>query len=144
MKGTEIDVMLRGLKSYGGVLAFDQLWHVEPGKMYVINNKPSRHPGEHWIVLDWTRRRPYMFDSFGYPPRLYGLPPMQHWRRALQHPKADTCGIYCIYYIVHRSKHYSPERMFESYTRNKIRNDKHITSWLERRVRTLSWKGATS
>jgi len=144
MKGSEIDALLRGVPKYGGVFAFDRLDYLHPGKVYVVNNKPSTHPGEHWIVVDMTLRQPYLFDSFGKHPKYYGLPPMKHWKRALQDPKSYTCGVYCIYYIVHRTKHISPEHMFRKFTRRRVQNDRRVLTWLRRWSRTLPWKGATS
>ena len=126
MKGSQIHKMLRGVKKYGGILASDELKYAKPGKMYVVNTKPRRHPGEHWIVLDWSRRLPYFFDSFGHSPKYYGFPPMQHWKKHLQDPNSDTCGLYCIYYVMHRAKHYSPERMFELFPR---KNDARLLMW---------------
>ena len=140
MRGSEIDLMLRKVQKYGGVLAFDQLKHLKPGKMYVVNTKPSTHPGEHWLVLDLTRQRPYLFDSFGNPPKFYNLSAMKHWKRHLQDPNGDTCGVYCIYYIVHRSKHFSPERMFKDFSRNRKENDRRVLKWLGKWSRTLSRK----
>ena len=144
MKGSEIDILLRGVKHYGGVLAFDQLDRTHTNKMYVVNTKPSTHPGEHWIVLDFTQRKPFLFDSFGNPPRLYNLPSMLYWKRHLQDSNSYTCGVYCIYYIVHKSRHYSPVRMFKDFSRNRKRNDRRVIKWLGKWSRTLSRKGVTS
>ena len=113
--------------------------NLKPGKMYVVNSKPSTHPGEHWLVIDWTYQKPYLFDSFGNSPKYYGLPPMKHWKRALQDPKSDTCGVYCMYYIVHRSKHYSPERMFHKFQRHRKKNDMRVLKWFRMWTRTLSY-----
>jgi len=137
MKGSKIDDLLRGVPKYGGVLAFDQIEFITPGKYWVVNSKPSNHPGEHWLVIDWTHKHPFLFDSFGKSPMFYGLTPMRHWKRHLQHPDSVTCGIYCVYYIVHRAKHYSPERMFQHFTKMRIQNDSRIKTWLRKRSKTL-------
>ena len=127
-------MLLSGIEAYGGMLAIDELPHLKRGKMYVVNTKPVDHPGEHWIVIDWTKKRPYLFDSFGNPPKFYGLPKVAYWKRHLQHPDSDTCGAYSVYYVINRSRHYSPMHMFEQYGRNKQNNDKRIEQWLKNRL----------
>lgn len=135
MKGSEIHALLRGVKMYGGVLAFDQLNLMRAGKLYVVNSKPSTHPGLHWLVIDLTKRKPYFFDSFGRPPKYYGLPPMQHWDRALQDARNDTCGVWCAYFVVQRSRRRSPHSMFSIFVaRNKQHNDERILKWLKNRL----------
>ena len=134
MKGSDIDMLLGGIKAYGGVLAIDQLRHLKRGKMYVVNTKPADHPGEHWIVVDWTNKRPYFFDSFGNPPKFYGLPKIAFWKRHLQHPDSDTCGVYSVYYVIHRSRRYSALHMFEHYGRNRKANDEKIVQWLKKHI----------
>lgn len=137
MKAYEVAMLLKGVKPFGGVLAIDQLRHLKRKKMYVVNTKPSDHPGEHWIVIDWMNRRPYMFDSFAQAPKYYGLPKMNYWKRQLQQFDSDTCGAYCVYYIVHRSRRHSPEYMFKDYGKNRKRNDRRIVEWLKWRLRHL-------
>ena len=107
------------------------------GKMYVVNTKPADHSGEHWIVIDWTKKHPYMFDSFGKTPKFYRLPKIAYWKRHLQHPDADTCGVYCAYYVVHRERQQSPDYMFQNYTRDKRNNDRRIMKWFKSRLKHL-------
>ena len=137
MKGSVIDKILRGVEGYGEVLSIDQLHHLKRGKMYIVNTKPSYHPGEHWIVIDRTKKQPYLFDSFGKTPKFYGLPKMTYWKRHLQHPDSNTCGIYSMYYIVQRSRHYSPEYMFEQYGANRTNNDRKVQQWLKNRLQQI-------
>lgn len=130
MKGSDVFHLLYDVKYFGGVLASNQLSRMKPGKCYVINTKPSKHDGEHWVVIDRTTKRNYFFDSFGNPPEFYRFPTMCYSPHHLQAPKSSVCGIYCCYYIVNRSYGYSLKRILQPFGKNKNKNDKYVMDWL--------------
>jgi hypothetical protein len=129
MNGGDLAYLLKDVKTFGGVFAKDQLPRDRKKKTLIVNTKPSTHPGEHWIVLDYTTRKPTFFDSFGQSPTFYNFQPMSFSRRILQ-GNSDLCGVYCMYYVVHRSKGFSYSRMFRNFSKHTRVNDKHITQWL--------------
>ena len=129
MKGSAIVSALSDVTVFGGVFASDQLHRIKKGKVYVVNTKPVNHPGEHWIVIDWTTRRPFFFDSFGRDPQTYGFPSMKYSTYKLQHLKSNTGGMYVTYYVVYKSMGYSIERMMKTFTKNTKKNDRFIRKW---------------
>ena len=77
---------------------------------YVVNTHENYLPGEHWVVVHYTKDRLIYFDS-------YGLPPPDNIYRALLNTGAlvgrelsyfnqrvqgirNTCGLHCIYFIL--------------------------------------------
>ena len=135
MKSSDIAYILKNVATFGGVLAIDQLQWLRKGKCFVVNTMPSHHPGRHWIVIDWINSVPFLFDSFGKPPSYYGLP--RHWSYSntiLQHPNSDTCGLYCIYYIVQRNKKITARQIVKPFGRNKKKNDAYVVKWIQNKI----------
>ena len=97
MNGEDISFFLQDENRFGTVLAIDQLQHVHPGKVYVLNSNPSYKKGRHWIVLDMTSE-PYFFDSFGNSPTFYNLPRVNIHRK-LYKTKQKMCVVYIVYTI---------------------------------------------
>lgn len=128
MKGSDVDYLLRDSDIYGGVLASNQLRFIKKGKLYVVNTKPSTHPGLHWTIIDNSGPRRYFFDSFGHSPGYYGFKEMPYWPRGLQ-GDSDTCGLWCCYYAVNKDKNKTPAQMFKRFNNNKKANDRFVIKW---------------
>lgn len=104
----------------GGVIARNELSKVPttPTPLgYVVNTKPSSHPGEHWVAvyLDKDPRKPAeFFDSLGNHPRLYGQAFLDflnygkrgfvHLSSRLQGNQLPACGHYAIYFVLLRAR----------------------------------------
>ena len=116
MEGGEIELFLKHLPVFGGVFSIDEIANLPWNRIFVVNSKPSYHRGEHWFCLDLTGKGPYLFDSFGNSAEYYGLPSMKYWNQPIQDSTSNTCGLHCIFYIVHKSKGYSPDRMFKHFS----------------------------
>lgn len=129
-KGSDIEAFLHRIDIFGGVLASDEIGKVRRGKCYVVNTKPRTHAGEHWVVVDWTRKKKYFFDSFGNSPTFYGFPKTDYCGRHLQHADAETCGLYAIYYVVQRGNRRSTSTLLQPFARDKKYNDEFVRLWL--------------
>ena len=98
MNGEDISFFLQDEDQFGSVLAIDQLQHVQPGKVYVLNSNPSYKKGRHWIVLDMTSE-PYFFDSFGNSSTFYNLPPCNYNSKKIVQDKKVMCVVSIVYTI---------------------------------------------
>ena len=88
---------------------------------YVINTARHGGPGEHWVVvwLDRGGRGEYV-DSYGLPPfhrdietflRRHCARGFHFSPRLLQGVLSMTCGPYCVYYVLKKSRGFSMERV---------------------------------
>jgi hypothetical protein len=87
-------------------------WPDQPPHALVVNTDTSNLPGQHWIAIYVTAdRRGEVMDTYGL------LPPTtvqrwlnrntRHWTantRLLQPPNSDSCGQFCIDFLVRRAK----------------------------------------
>lgn len=82
----------------------------------VLNTHPSIQPGEHWLGLYFDENKKCdFFDSFGFSPAFYGLYNyinkfsfnLDFNKNQLQDYESDSCGYYCIFFILLRSRHFS-------------------------------------
>ena len=77
--------------------------------LLVANTDTSDLPGSHWVAV-WINRhgRGYFFDSYGFPPKMYGQELHQFMndntsqyttqKRQLQAQSSDVCGQWCVYF----------------------------------------------
>lgn len=92
---------------FNGVFAMDMLpEHVQPGAT-VINTDDSDEPGSHWCCVFKDGETQYM-DSYGLPPTdqrcLDFLGETFSFNTLpLQLEISNTCGFYCIYFIIKRA-----------------------------------------
>ena len=114
--------------SFRGVYASDQLralpkpLHLPAS--YVINEDIASEKGSHWVVLYINEhRKAEYFDSYGEPP----IKPIQRFIRRLtwspstrnnvqlQNFNTQTCGPFCLLYLVRKAQGYSLENMIQTY-----------------------------
>lgn len=104
-----------------GVFSIDKLPNVThlPASA-VVNTDPSHLPGTHWIAffIDKSSKCSF-FDSFGKPPSFYMMDKylnsecksIEINKHQLQGLTSETCGFYCIYFIVLMSRGFSLENI---------------------------------
>ena len=115
-------------RAFEGVYASDQLKQIpKPLTLpatYVINEDLSTRPGTHWIALflDNDGTADY-FDSYGLPP----IKPIVHFIKRisqrqsipnkiqLQSFKSQTCGPFCIFYLIKRHEGFTLEKMINAF-----------------------------
>ena len=103
-----------GRSNFLGVYAIDQLPRITCFPCcLVVNTDPFYKPGEHWVAIYFEKNRSCeFFDSFGIPPDYYGLNKyidrvsrsVTYNNIQLQEMNSSSCGYYCIYYILLKSR----------------------------------------
>lgn len=122
---------------FKGVYACDRLPRTIPKRspaVLVANTDPSSLPGKHWVAYYFTSGDTvYYFDSSGLPPYNSSLQKLlrQRKRRCLVgrriQGRDQTCGYYCLYFILAMIRGYS----FECFGDDLNANDRLV----RRRVR---------
>jgi len=125
-----------GVRGGGGVKALDELTHPSQD-IFVVNADPIWRPGSHWMALYTPPLDQPMefFDPLGKPP---GPEIMNfiHTRSYLYQTQrlqnANTCGEFCLYYIMHRVRGRSLMDIISDFTRNTTLNDTIVTNFAQK------------
>ena len=80
------------------------------GKFVIANTDTSDGPGKHWVTFFFINQGPYeFFDSLGKTPEFCNVgfetmlqTPYLMNCNCLQDFGSDTCGLYCVYYVMYR------------------------------------------
>ncbi len=101
--------------------------------LYIIcNTAPTWSRGEHWIAI-YIINNKYgeFFDSYGREPNkhfkrfMYSrCKKIVHNKKKLQGLFSNTCGAWCLYFLLYRSRGYSMNRIVKRI------NDKDMLSWM--------------
>ena len=101
----------------------------------ICNTDPASQPGEHWICIyiDHYGVGEY-FDSFGLPPlfqefELYLTNYCVSWsfnRQTVQSVTSSTCGLYCMYYLIMRSKGFTLRELLNVFSHDYVSNDEIV------------------
>lgn len=83
---------------------------IKKDKFVIANTDTRGGPGKHWVTFYFTDKGPdEFFDSLGKTPEYYNVGFERVLRRdyltncdRLQDFGSDTCGMYCIYYVMCR------------------------------------------
>lgn len=106
---------------------------------YVINTERQEGPGEHWVVVSFDgRERGEYFDSFGLPAVyrdiedfIFHCQSYRYNQHVLQDPPSSTCGLYCMYYVLKKSRGFSMERLLSTFHPHKLWfNDRKVAALL--------------
>ncbi|MCP3663185.1 MAG: hypothetical protein GY696_11935 [Gammaproteobacteria bacterium] len=107
---------------------------------FVTNIEPDTLPGSHWVAIYMDKDgQTEFFDSYGRNPetRQIVLYLKKHGRNLrcnteeLQGPFSSACGQFCIYYLYHRLRNHSIEKITGRFTpKNFKSNDVIVTQWL--------------
>ena len=132
-------------KTFCGVFAADEL----PEKIdtfpcgFVVNTDPSTEPGTHWVVFSFpSHGEGEFFYSYGYPPEDYGEPFKSYkigiWnKRKIQSSWSEVCGQYCIFYLYHRSRGYSMNKIVNLFSSNTELNDCNVACYVKKHFNTV-------
>ena len=131
--------------SFQGVHASDQLTQIQTPvhfpASYVINEHRFTKGGSHWIAPYIDHQTVEYFESYGQPHipsfkkfiRRLSQQQMSHNEKQLQSFQTQTCGPFCIFYLIKKQEGSSLEKMIKTYfTTNPFKlliNDMII--WLE-------------
>lgn len=128
---------------WGGVYAVDELPLERPVQksIYVINTDVSTGPGLHWVVVFLPRQDLHgeFFDSLGQDLTAYHnnikdfmFTNVSHYlfnAKRLQQDSSSVCGLYCIYYIMHRCSGLSLPDIVNHFGSNVACNDFKVFNW---------------
>ena len=113
MNSLEITRILRTYcPEFGGVFAANEMSQLVSPSFSILNTDEVGYGGKHWIAMYINDERCEFFDSFGNAPIFYH----NYWHDfllnktgsyycsdvRLQKPGTDTCGKFCIYYVIMR------------------------------------------
>ena len=101
----------------------------------ICNTDPASQPGEHWICIyvDHYGVGEY-FDSFGLPPlfkefKKYLTEYCVSWifnDKTIQSITSNVCGLYCMYYLIMRSKGFTMRELMKVFSDDCVSNDKIV------------------
>jgi hypothetical protein len=138
MNSNEIANKLKCLDCFLGVFPRDILPSIKTLPVgLIINTHPSGKPGEHWLAvyIDSDGFGDY-FDSYGNEPMHRSIIAFLNkncssgWksnRTILQSLTSETCGQYCVVYLILRCRGFSNEEFLRFFSRKTRLND--ITAW---------------
>ena len=126
--------LLKTYKCFKGVYPLDLLpYNLTPPINIIINTDPSYLPGEHWVCV-CINKDGYgkYFDSFGLPPlkkeifnylQKMCVNGWSYNKIALQNISSETCGHYCVLYIIFRCQGLTNKVFMSQFGRNTLKND---------------------
>lgn len=119
--------------TFGGVFARNKVPTIPKRKYisYVVNTDPSHKPGEHWVAFFFTPSEVYYFDPYGIPParfeRILNSRRKRHYFGRRLQGLGQTCGHYCLYFILCMQTHYA----FNIFGNNFNVNDRIVKQFVE-------------
>ena len=128
-----------------GVFARDELpdlVHVQRPFALIFNTDSHDKPGQHWLAIYGPSDAPLeFFDSFGMPPSYYGFSiSFIYSCISLQSFSSALCGNYTIYFIYHRSRNVSYNKII-SFLKSLSNSDSHVKAYvysLQKANRTIN------
>lgn len=103
---------------------------------FIINTDRRRDKGKHWVAVYATRQNAEFFDSFGRKPSFYARAftdfftrnnlTLQYNDRKLQSDSSNTCGYYCIYYLINRCRGVPMTDIIRTFSNDLYNNDMFV------------------
>ena len=126
---------------FKGVYALDQIASLKPSvpAAYVINTKPIRSSGEHWLaVYIMSNRKAVYFDSFGLQPHHSQIirflkKHATKWtfsRKMIQNPFTVVCGEHCIVFLCRFHRFEQIQFAVKTYGNNMLKNDRQALKFV--------------
>ena len=109
---------------------------------FIANTDPSTEPRTHWVEFYFpTELKAAFFDSYGYPTEHYRdtFPDYLNnnsyeWEfsnRKLQSIWSDVCGQYCIFYLSHRARGHSMNKIVQLFSNDTMLNDVKVSRFVK-------------
>ena len=129
-------------KIYGKILSLDQVpkfVNTFP-TWFIINNEISSEPGEHWIVLYFTKiNEPAdFFDSLGKKPSSYGKnltklltfhwPTFRYVNKPIQSSYSQGCGFFTLYFIIKKSRGFIFQKIMKTFSLSNLKKNEEIVT----------------
>lgn len=130
---------------FGGIYSIDELDYLTPekGKFYICNTDRIFNKGKHWIVIFWDiiSNNIEYFDSLGKFPLNNFIIFMKKSKkkiiyntRRIQNLNSDTCGYFCLYFIVLRCNSITFKQITNHFSNDLINNEKHVQSFINQSI----------
>ena len=119
------------------VLPIDQFAQLEKTGLFIVNNKPTGHRGEHWFAVATDCSPVEVFDSTGTNPCVY-WPDLQSKLgdefimnpTRLQSHQSTVCWAYALYYCIKHVLGIPLTNILFKFTNDCTYNDYCITSFM--------------
>ncbi len=145
MNEYQLNRLLRLCPQFGGVFSADNIQIGETPSFIVVNTDRVGLGGTHWVVMYLNETQSEFFDSLGQAPTCYHKewatllaetsPQYAYNDVRLQDSMSQTCGHFCIYYILKRHHGNSFNDIIERFDDNLLqKNDRFVLKF----VNTLS------
>ena len=121
----------------------------------IANTDPSSEIGSHWLAFFFTEEQNgqqnavsgQFFDSFGQPPSYYSSS-FEHFldkhssewdfnKRKLQSSWSDVCGQYCIFYLSHRARGHSMNKIVQFFSKDTMSNDVKVSQFVKNNFKVM-------
>lgn len=115
---------------------------------FVANIDPSSESGTHWVAFYFpSEQKGEFFDSYGQPPHHY-RDAFEHflnkhtlaWEfntRKLQSIWSDVCGQYCIFYLSHRARGQSINKIVQLFSNDTMLNDMKVSQFVKNHFKVM-------
>ena len=119
---------------FKGVLARDEVpTKISFPSCYIINTKPRKHPGEHWLAIYYEKNKvATFFDSYAQEPKVYKLKSFlsktskdYNYNKIRVQGKSSFCGYYCLLFLLLKARNRT-DIFFKYFDNNLKLNDKKI------------------
>ena len=110
---------------------------------FIFNNEPSTEAGMHWLAFYFPEKgQSEFFDSYGFPPEFYTPNFTKCIKNSKRHintkllQSMDTavCGDYSLFYLWHRVRGKSIEKIDNIFTENTRLNDRMTVSFVRKHM----------
>ena len=103
-----------------------------------VHNKGFLLRGIHWVLILYTERCTYFFDSFGRSPKeLFletsvksSLNPVLYNIKPLQSARSEVCWHYCIYFLIQLSRNRTLASINKVFGKNLRKNDQLVFNFV--------------
>ena len=146
MSNLEIENYLKSISNFLGVIFDDSLNQIDPqfNGFVIVNLDHSQGRGTHWIALGIFKDTIEFFDPLGcdflnWPNLPIGL--LNYLFKVsfaktvvrinrLQSSKSAVCGLYCIFYVIHR-RYFSLQTILDYFDGRRSENDKKLVRYFK-------------
>ena len=146
MSNLEIENYLKSIPNFLGVIFDDSLNQIDPqfNGFVIVNLDHSQGRGTHWIALGIFKDTIEFFDPLGcdflnWPNLPIGL--LHYLFKAsfaktvvrinrLQSSKSAVCGLYCMFYVIHR-RYFSLQTILDYFDGRRSENDKKLVRYFK-------------
>ena len=114
---------------------------------FIVNTDPSNKPGTHWLGFYFpSKHHGEFFDSYGHPPEYYHKSFKDYldsydWifnKRKLQSNWTNVCGQYCMFYLSHRARRYSLNKIVNMFANDTLSNDTKVFEFVSNHFNMLA------